>query len=79
MPKFRVSAPYIVWVTEVVEAEDEVEALDKVGDLELEACVGNGGFDKMICVQDSANSIECTGVMFESEEVTIMAEEIEED
>ena len=64
--KYKVSMPFIVFVTAEIEADskkDTIEiAIDEVG---LTNYCGNGGFDRLIGSYDTDHTIEC-GDFFES-------------
>jgi len=77
MKKFRVIVPFPVWVSVVVEAEDEESAIDcAIEDASITSFVGNGGTDKLVGVYGSNCSIEAGDVPLESNGFEIEAEEL---
>ena len=76
MPKYRVEGTTGVYVSIIVEAEDEDEAIEKAYEQEpgLTSFVGNGGMDKLVGVYDEACSI-FPDEQVEYKDVTLVGDE----
>lgn len=76
MKKFRVSVPYVVWVSVEVDAEDQESAIEaSFEEAFLTGYCGNGGTDKLVGVSGGASveagdtPIDFGGVGIEVEEI----------
>ena len=60
MNKYRVTLPYIVYVQDEVEAENEEEALEiACSDITLSSYVGNGSIDRLVGVTSGSVEASC--------------------
>ena len=60
MSKYRVSVPYIVWVSDDIEADSKEEAIEKsYEEFYVSGYCGNGGTDRLVGV--TSGSIESDG------------------
>lgn len=66
MPKFRVSGKAFAWVSTMVEAESKDSAIDEAYNSfgGVGGYCGNGGYDKLIGVCGSDDTIECDDFEF---------------
>jgi hypothetical protein len=68
--EFTVEFKTVVYGTATVEAESETEAREQVEGMTLTSYCGNGGFDKLVGVDDDRISLEVgCGGGFEVEDV----------
>lgn len=73
MAKFKVTAPFVVFVSTEIEAESEQDAIDLAyEEISITRFCGNGGSDKLIGVCEG--SIEATEEPYEADGFSITAE-----
>lgn len=65
MPKYRVNGTVTVYVSCIVEADSEEEAIEQAEDelTALNSYAGNGGMDKLIGVRGSNHSVESSDLV----------------
>ena len=72
--KYKVTLPFVIYVTTTVEADSEQEAIDEAAnDVILTNYCGGGGSDRLCGSYDMSDTIEC-GDFFENEHIKATAE-----
>jgi len=74
MSEYRVTLPFVIYVTTTIEADSEQEAIDEaVNDVSLTNYCGNGGDDRMVGSYNTNDTIE-PGDFFDDENYQPTAE-----
>jgi len=74
--KYRVSVPYVVWVTDEIEADDIDGALEKSYELQLSSYAGNNAYDRLVGV--TSGSVEVCDEPLGTDGIEIQIDRVEE-
>ena len=77
MSTYKVTLPFVIYVTAEIDADSEQEAIDEaINDIGITNYCGNGGDDRLVGGWDTKHTIEC-GDFIDSVDYLLTAELVE--